>query len=62
MPTASRRYKRKSRKGINALIWLIVLAILAGGIVFFVTNYYEETKNNLEKSSYPQKYSEFVEK
>ena len=62
MPTASRRYKRKSRKGINTLIWLIVLAIFAGGIVFFVTNYYEETKNNLEKASYPQKYSEFVEK
>ena len=62
MPTASRRYKRKSRKGINALIWLVVLAILAGGIVFFVTNYYEDTKNGLEKASYPKKYSEFVEK
>lgn len=62
MPTASRRYKRKSRKGLNALIWLIVLAIFAGGIVFFVTNYYEDTKNGLEKASYPKKYSKFVEK
>ena len=62
MPTASRRYKRKSRKGIKALIWLVVLAILAGGIVIFVTRYYEETKLGLEKASYPKKYSEFVEK
>lgn len=61
MPTSARRYKRKSRKGLKILIWLVVLAILAGGVVFFVSNYYEETKIRLEKASYPIKYSEFVE-
>lgn len=62
MPTASRRYKRKSRKGLKALIWLVVLAILAGGIVIFVTQYYEDAKLGLEKANYPKKYSEYVEK
>lgn len=62
MPTASRRYKRKSRKGIKALIWLIVFAILAGEVIFFVSVYYEQTKTNLDKANYPQKYSELVEK
>lgn len=61
MPTSARRYKRKSRKGLKILIWLVVLAILAGGVVFFVSNYYEEAKTRLEKASYPIKYSEFVE-
>ena len=51
MPTASRRYKRKSRKGLKALIWLVVLAILAGGIVIFVTQYYEDAKLGLEKAN-----------
>lgn len=62
MPTASRRYKRKSRKGLKALIWLLVLAILAGGIVIFVTQYYEDAKLGLEKANYPKKYSEYVER
>lgn len=62
MPTASRRYKRKSRKGLKALIWLVVLAILAGGIVIFVTQYYEDAKLGLEKANYPKKYSEYVER
>ena len=62
MPIASRRYKRKSRKGLKALIWLVVLAILAGGIVIFVTQYYEDAKLGLEKANYPKKYSEDVER
>ena len=62
MPIASRRYKRKSRKGLKALIWLVVLAILAGGIVIFVTQYYEDAKLGLEKANYPKKYSEYVER
>ena len=61
MPKAS-RYKRKSRKGLNFLIWLVVIAIFAGGIVFFVANYAEDTKNELQKLNYPQDYSEYVER
>lgn len=61
MPKAS-RYKRKSRKGLNILIWLVVIAIFAGGIVFFVANYAEDTTNKLQKLNYPQEYSEYVDR
>lgn len=61
MPKAS-RYKRKSRKGLNFLIWLVVIAIFAGGIVFFVANYAEDTTNKLQKLNYPQEYSEYVDR
>ena len=58
----ARRHRRKSNKFMNFLIWLVILAIFAGGIVFFVTSYYEDTKTELEKLSYPIEYSEYVEK
>ncbi len=61
MPKASRRYKRKSRKGINFIAWLVAISIVVGGIVFFVANFYESTKFELEKAAYPIKYSEYVE-
>lgn len=62
MAKATRYKRRKSKKGIKFLIWVLVLAIFAGGIMFFVTNYYEDTKNELEKLNYPREYSECVEK
>ena len=61
MATA-RRHRRKSNKLKSFLAWIAVLAIFAGGIVFFVTSYYEDTKDELEKLSYPIEYSEYVEK
>ena len=61
META-RRHRRKSNKFKSFLAWIAVLAIFAGGIVFFVTSYYEDTKDELEKLSYPIEYSEYVEK
>lgn len=62
MSAPPRRYKQKRRKGLNLLIWIIVLAIFSGGIVFFVSNYYESTKTKLEETSYPRKYGDIVEK
>ena len=61
MATA-RRHRKKSSGFKNFLAWIFVLAIFAGGIVFFVTSYSENTKNELEKLSYPIEYSEYVEK
>ena len=61
MATA-RRHRRKSNKFKSFLAWIAVLAIFAGGTVFFVTSYYEDTKDELEKLSYPIEYSEYVEK
>ena len=48
MATA-RRHRKKSSGFKNFLAWIFVLAIFAGGIVFFVTSYSENTKNELEK-------------
>lgn len=62
MSAPPHRYKQKRRKGLNLLIWIIVLAIFSGGIVFFVSNYYESTKTKLEETSYPRKYGDIVEK
>ncbi len=58
----ARRHRKKKSKFKGFLSWIFVLAIFAGGIVFFVTNYYEGTKQELEKLSYPIEYSEYVEK
>lgn len=62
MPQASQHYRRKNRAGKKFIAWIAAIAVLAGAIVFFITNFYEDTKKNLEELNYPQKYSEFVDK
>lgn len=60
---ATARRHRKKRSGFKKfLAWIVVLAIFAGAIIFLVTSYYEGTKEDLEKLSYPIEYSEYVEK
>lgn len=61
MPKATHCCKRKRRRGMKFLIWIVVLAIFAGSVMFFVTNYYENTKNEFDKLCYPREYSEYVE-
>lgn len=61
MPTASRRYKRKSKRGLKILIWFVVLVILAGSALYFVSNYYENVKQRFQKINYPTEYSDIVE-
>ncbi|MCH5296056.1 MAG: lytic transglycosylase domain-containing protein [Ruminococcus sp.] len=65
-PRNNRNYKyaRKEKSGIfkNFILWILVLAIFAGAIVFMLGHFNEETKNNLEKLNYPTDYSEYVEK
>ncbi len=62
MPQASQHYRRKNRAGKKFIAWIAAITVLAGAIVFFITNFYEDTKKNLEELNYPQKYSEFVDK
>lgn len=62
MPQASQHYRRKNRAGKKFIAWIAAIAVLAGAIVFFITNFYEDTKKNLEELNYPQKYSEYVDK
>lgn len=58
--------RREKNSGIggffkNFILWILVLAIFAGAIVFMLGHFNEETKNNFEKLSYPTEYSEYVE-
>lgn len=56
------RYKESRHIGRKLIAWIIALAVLAAAVVFFVTSFFEDTKKNLEELSYPQKYSEYVDK
>ena len=58
----SRRYKKKKSAGKAILAWIIVLAILAAAVFVFVSFFYEDTKNKLDKMNYPRTYSTYVEK
>lgn len=55
--------RRKEKRGIfkNFILWILVLVIFAGAILFMLAHFNEETKDNLEKLSYPTDYSEYVE-
>lgn len=56
------RCKESRHIGRKLIAWIIALAALAAAVVFFVTSFFEDTKKNLEELSYPQKYSEYVDK
>ncbi|MCQ2513539.1 MAG: lytic transglycosylase domain-containing protein [Ruminococcus sp.] len=58
----NRRVKKNNGCFANFLLWIISLAVLAGAVMFFVSNFYVDTKDNFEKTSYPQEYSEYVNK
>lgn len=56
-----RAAERKSRKKA-LLIWLIVIAVVIGGIAFFAANCYGTTAERIRKIAYPRGYSDYVEK
>lgn len=62
----SAQYRRRRRKEThhfrNFLLWILTIAILLGAVLFFVTSFHEDTKENFEKLSYPIEYSEYVNK
>ena len=62
MPRYTQRRRRRRHRGINFLVWLVVIAILTGGAVFIVTRYFDDVKTKLEYASYPRDYSKYVEK
>lgn len=59
----SRKNSRKKGRGIfkNFILWILVLAIFAGAILFMMAHFNEDTKNKFEKLNYPTDYSEYVE-
>lgn len=60
---AKRRYKRKSHRLRNFLIFLIILSIIGGFVFwFFSGSNYKKAQNAIGQKIYPVKYSEYVEK
>ncbi|HBM98934.1 MAG TPA: transglycosylase [Ruminococcus sp.] len=59
---SKRRYKEKSGFFKNFVLWILVLVIFAGAILFMLGHFNEDTKDKLEKLNYPTDYSEYVEK
>lgn len=57
-----RKRKGKSRRRKTAVVWLIIIAIFSAGIIVFVTSFHHNTAEDLQKVSYPQKYSNYVER
>lgn len=62
MAKSARHRRRKKSIGMRFLIWIVVIAVFAGAIMFFVGTYYEDTKENFEKLNYPRDYSNYVDK
>lgn len=59
---SKRRYKEKGGFLKNFVLWILVLVIFAGAILFMLGHFNEDTKDKLEKLNYPADYSEYVEK
>lgn len=62
MSSVPRYSKRKRRTGFKIILWLITIGVAAGFVMYLVANYYDNTKQKFEEYSYPQKYSEYVER
>lgn len=57
-----RRVKKKKRSSIRVLGGFLTLVIIAGCVLFFVSTIHEDVKYKFEKMSYPNDYSQYVEK
>lgn len=53
--------KQKNSRLPGAVIWMIMIAIFGGAALFLVSNFHQDTKNNVQKVAYPQKYSKYVD-
>lgn len=65
-PQDGRRRSGNARQGGKKrgrlLIWLIVLAILAGGGIYFASQFQSDSRDKVQRVAYPRKYSEYVDK
>ncbi len=57
----NRRQKNKTHIFRKFVLWIIVIVIFVGALLFCVGSFHEETRNKFEKLSYPTNYSEYVE-
>lgn len=56
-----RRYKRKSHRFRNFIIFLLIVALIAGGI-WLLSGNFRKAQDVLGQKMYPIKYSEYVDK
>ncbi len=56
-----RRYKRKSHRFRNFIIFVLIAAIISG-VIWFLSGNYKKAEHALGKTIYPIKYSEYVDK
>lgn len=56
-----RRYKRKTHRFRNFVLFLLLVSIIGGGI-WVLSGNFKKADNMLQKSFYPIKYSEYVDK
>ena len=61
MSDRSRRRARRNRIAYNSVMWVLVIFAISVLTMYFITNYYEDTKRKLEEMNYPRDYSEYVE-
>lgn len=52
---------KRANRGIIALIWGIILTVVAGGVIFATSSYHESVRQRVKYSQYPRSYSEYVE-
>lgn len=60
-PRQGRRYRRKSHRLRNFTIFILLILIIGGGI-WVLSGNFKKADNMLQKSFYPIKYSEYVDK
>lgn len=61
--TQSKHPKNNKNSKIAAfLIWFAVVAVFAGGAVFFISRLMSDNQDKIQQVAYPQKYSEYVDK
>lgn len=51
-----------SKNSKNLLVWIIVVFVFLGAIAIFVVSFQKNTTDNFKKTSYPEDYSDYVEK
>ena len=60
--SARHRQKKSKRHPLRIFIlWVLVLAVFVGAVLFCIGSTHEDIKNRFEKLSYPTDYSEYVE-
>lgn len=62
MPRTTYAQKKRKKRWLNVVLWIVTIAVACGVAIYLVSNYYDSAKNKFEQSSYPKEYSDYVDK